>query len=753
MKKTIVLALSSFLVLPSLASPQLAAAERSTAETIQTEKQDSHLMKEANITKEQAIKIAKQAFQIPSNYKQTQVQFQAHEFRQARTTWTIHWDKQEEKAHAFIRITVDAQNGNVLAIHSSQNQSEDQASYPPELNRTEAKQVAEQYLEDTFPQKASQFIYDNAEDEHAKPPLQGNALYHFTFYQSVNGIPFQENYARISVNGDGEIINFNYQWLNDYSFPSKQDLLSKEAALARIKESLPLELQYQTIHGGAGILPRKENQEGQTKLVYAPDSNVRWFHAKSGEWITRSGKSFEPNSNNEATITESPAGEAPAEGKQLTSKQAEEHVKKLITLPTEAALMDVNYEESEHLNERAVWHLRWSDNNDNPALWINATVNAKTGELINFYQHSAKDNEKQANKISKEEAKSIAIKKLKQFIPYKTDKLALTHDERFYPSPSEQNHYRFRLERIHDGVPVVEQQTMITISAVNGELLEYHHNWEDTTFPSTDAAVSEEQAKDTFFELYNVKLQYVLTEHPYQENNETKQDVIPVYSLERIPTDEPIYLDAVEGAWISSDTGSPYQIEVNAEDIEGHWAEKELRLMVEYRALQPDTEGKIYPDKPITRGEMIKMLMLTQRPAHYYREMSTKYAEQSTFNDVSSGSPYHVYIEEAVRQGLIEGKAEDFHPNEKVSREELALLITKALGYDKLAQKDALFKLSFKDSEAINERGPVAIMQHLGIMNGVNGYFYPERKVTRAEAAKSYYQYLKERDNYTRNMW
>ena len=44
-------------------------------------------------------------------------------------------------------------------------------------------------------------------------------------------------------------------------------------------------------------------------------------------------------------------------------------------------------------------------------------------------------------------------------------------------------------------------------------------------------------------------------------------------------------------------------------DIDNHWAQNELQLMLDYQALDVK-DGKVNPDQTIKRGELVKMLVI-----------------------------------------------------------------------------------------------------------------------------------------------
>nr|WP_306813082.1 S-layer homology domain-containing protein [Paenibacillus soyae] len=122
-------------------------------------------------------------------------------------------------------------------------------------------------------------------------------------------------------------------------------------------------------------------------------------------------------------------------------------------------------------------------------------------------------------------------------------------------------------------------------------------------------------------------------------------------------------------------------------------------------------------------------------------------AEKSTasFADVAADSEYFAYVESALQQNLIDLGDGSFNPEGLVTRDEMAELIVRALGYNTLADYDHIFKSNFKDEAAIDNKGQAAIVVGLKIMSLSDGKFLPDKEVSRAEASIAFYRYLQKR--------
>lgn len=101
----------------------------------------------------------------------------------------------------------------------------------------------------------------------------------------------------------------------------------------------------------------------------------------------------------------------------------------------------------------------------------------------------------------------------------------------------------------------------------------------------------------------------------------------------------------------------------------------------------------------------------------------------STFADVASTHPLATYIAIAVREGWAHGADGRFYPDRAITRGEAALMLVRARG------------LSFKSAQAFPDtEGAVGAaagaLRDRGIVTGVNGRFAPNQPLLRGEAAK-----------------
>ncbi len=109
-------------------------------------------------------------------------------------------------------------------------------------------------------------------------------------------------------------------------------------------------------------------------------------------------------------------------------------------------------------------------------------------------------------------------------------------------------------------------------------------------------------------------------------------------------------------------------------------------------------------------------------------------AEGSFSDNQDTGRWYFRYIETALAHGVIQRDSERFRPEEPVTREEMAVMIIRSLGYDTLAGQ--LADLPGPFSDVTENRGYIIMAKDFGIINGVgNGIFKPYDSAKREEAA------------------
>lgn len=185
----------------------------------------------------------------------------------------------------------------------------------------------------------------------------------------------------------------------------------------------------------------------------------------------------------------------------------------------------------------------------------------------------------------------------------------------------------------------------------------------------------------------------------------------------------------------------PEQPEVTFNDIVGHWAEHAIIAAANQKLVRGYPDGTFKPDNPITRAEFTVMLVNGL-------QLDVK-AATLTFTDQDKiGSWAKQPIALAVQAGIVSGYPDGrFRPDAYITREEMALMIAKALGIE----FDVNLKTAFADDEEISywAKGAVEAIRQFGIVSGRGGNrFVPHETATRAEAVGMLLRLLEHQDNF-----
>jgi len=716
------------------------------------------------ITKEKAVALAKSYVSVPDDYKLQSVNLYSQN-RDATTNnvWNLTFVKTVNgKFKGSIDTSIDANSGSLIGFNTYVDDPGAKPSYPLKVNREQADGVARSFIAKISPKLKDQIQLDADYGADLKPPLNGQVRHSLRYNRLIDGLPFVDNYIMLDVDSEGRVMSYQVNWNNDLKVVPQKPGLTNEAALAKIREVAKPQLVY--------VVPYTSKQPRKPILSYELPSIT--LDAVTGE-VKTDGVSYWQLAKN--PVADKALGTKPAGGKSLTVKQAEEEVRKQFDVPSDVKQVRSSYNEYQDENSgitTATWNLSWTRmDGDKEIGSVQATVDSTTGAILNYGSYTWQGEEnKDAKRISYSDARSKALEVVKKQLPWLANQLYLNEpSEAELKRQSEQqtSDYYFNFARKVNGARVDYDNVNITIEAYKGNVRDYYGNISTFDYPaSAPSLIESNKAVDAWLNYYKLELTYVM-DSAYQLNGQpipeekyrlmvASGDIQPglnqsdaklnlVYRLVPKPIDEQVFLDAESGQWRNRETGDPASLEKPvATDISGHWAQRELELMTAYKALDIQ-DGKVRPNQVITRGELIKMLVLSINSGRQPRPYEMAATAGKAFSDVKSDSGYFVYVQNALELNLIDIGDGSFNPEGKVDRGEMAELIVRALGFNSLAAHSDLFKATFKDADQTKQKGQAAIVVGLGIMSLQDGKFAPERDVTRAEAATAFFRFLSAR--------
>lgn len=158
----------------------------------------------------------------------------------------------------------------------------------------------------------------------------------------------------------------------------------------------------------------------------------------------------------------------------------------------------------------------------------------------------------------------------------------------------------------------------------------------------------------------------------------------------------------------------------------GHWAAESVRKSTDLGLFQGVGGGRFGLGRPISRAAFVTALVRL----FGWEEVTPT----GRFTDVDKDSWYAAAIETAWANDALVSGAKTFRPEDDITREEMAVMIVRGLGYAPLAPTAAEMGVPFEDVTV--NKGFVAIAYDMGIISGVKeDVFAPNSTATREQAA------------------
>lgn len=162
-------------------------------------------------------------------------------------------------------------------------------------------------------------------------------------------------------------------------------------------------------------------------------------------------------------------------------------------------------------------------------------------------------------------------------------------------------------------------------------------------------------------------------------------------------------------------------------DMKNHWAKAEVTYLAQKGILSGFPDGSFGPDRDVTRAEFSKMLSVI---------LGIKENKDAAvrFADVGDADWYAPYVLALAENGIINGYDGKFLPNDAISRQDAAVMLERAAS---MQGKSFDGTVHFDDESQIADyaKSAVSSLSSAGIFKGYEGKFYPQDRLTRAEAA------------------
>ncbi|WDH82045.1 YcdB/YcdC domain-containing protein [Paenibacillus urinalis] len=712
---------------------EVSAAQVSVGEETALSITDSTIPKGAKISSETAHKNILKLFPELSKATLTSVQLGSNgSYPPAEEkVWDLSYSITRGNSTSSFSASVSSQTGEVLSAHLPEYLIQ-RGDSEEHISEEEAAEISAAFLHEAIPD-LKEGEYSSLENmDQGMNPLFGRTEYPFSYQLKVNGLPAVGNIVYISVNDSGEVTSYT-RMTGHSNYPSPVPKVTKEEAKKRFEESLDLQLAYVPVNYAYN------NGSKEYYLAYVPSN--------TGEVVVDAitGKAVDVYASGESDISildESlpkkdvsfePAAKPPARDEVVAL------LKNKFPSLKEYTAIDVSLNRSSQRGAvKKVWHVRFSHQKGNEVSDISTQVDAETGQVIDYseWYHSSTDNgDASIKEISKQAAKDQAAELVLSLVPNAVTELRLSQ------MISMEDGYNFVYSRYLNGLRVIGDNVNISMTK-SGQVNTFYTSLsaEIAQLPEVkEASISQEEAQAAYLDSTEMVLSY-------QESN-------PYYiTSEEIPPVKLVYMPSQGSAQLYSSkvidgtTGKLHEMyssganHTNAlvVDIAGHESEEVMQRMITHGVLVPDIEGKIEPERNITKGDWYTYLARALDP---HVQMSSYYSSNSAklFADIDMDSPYYFILNRLIEQGWVEADPEiAFAPNHSITRGQLSELIISMLQYDKLAKfyQQGNDLPSVADAAQIDNKGAASLAIRLGILPLIEGRFLPDRPVTVSEAAE-----------------
>lgn len=713
MKKVISLVLVLALVFSFF--PAALAADQPTAKI--------DLKKAIEIAKDK-LKLSTDGFDFNSEYS---------EGIDGKKAWHLSWSSKSGVGKEM-SVTIDADTGEVVNFYSYYPYTE--RPKIPKYSKEQALKTANDFINRLLPEKFKDFKLKESKWEENRDYNLFSDTYSFTYVRYVNGVPFLNNTISISVDKNTlSVRNYSFDW-EDKPFTDVKKAMSPEDAQKAFKDKLGVELSYSLIYSGYDQTPKPI-------LVYSFKNGNKPIDAVTGEVIeysdygiyySRDSKGLANTAKQESLSPQE--NKAVEDTSKLVSKEkATEELNKYLKLNDNYTLSSSNLYTGYPKGSNPVWSFSWNYQEDKADSYgyANGSVDAVTGQVKSFSisgsdYEPAKD---AVRKYTKETAKPIAEEFLKKIQP---EKFSLTEyrDNETKDDIEQQSTYNFNYIRKIDGIVCPSNSLSVSVSAYTGNISSFNVEWYNLDFPKADNVIGLDKAYSSVFNNLDFSLKYI-KQQDYYRSDIKKPDANGDIKLVYMPDTISNLIDAKTGNLLdnSGNVIKPANA-ASFTDIKGHWAENDISLLVELGVLEPEN-SLFKPKDNITQKDFIKLLMCSIDPGYK--------------NLPDTANKDDKYYEQAIQKKIIFPKEKS--PDKNVSRLDGAKFIIRALNLGYIADIKGLYSQKFADfkpgvkSPDYKYLGYVSLADGLKIITSSNNRFYPDKSISRAEAAVILVRFLK----------
>ncbi len=604
--------------------------------------------------------------------------------------YNLSWGNNNNENYEFVEVRYS--DGFIRNYSISKTNSNSQENKFPKFSIDDAMKIAEEFSEKVNPlQKDKIRVINN------NTAVIGARYYNFTLQRFENGYPVRDEVGSIRVDNEtGEVISYSMIFDTDAVFNLSGEILSDEQALKIYKNEFAPKLQYARYYN-------HQTKENKIYLEYISNENGKRIDAVTGEVIDFP-TNYRLYTYNGALKEESAADSSLGTGLSPAELENAEKIKGLISK-----------EDAEKIARRCTYlSLSDSEKLDKVSLYTyytdsdkyvynmsfgskSVTVDAQSGDVISFYKNGEYD------KDYTHDSENELIKANEAF-----DILAKGVKQEYNLAENENGNIRF--VRFVNNTEVSFDNIYFNFDD-NGELVSFSIDYtQNADFPTPDSILSSSEICDILKTEYTFSPMYAID----SEKNEGKLYYTFMEDYSEITFKKEPYSGKsinYKGDIVENSDRENFEYS----DISGHWAEKQIQKLAEYGI--GFAGGKLLGNNTITQKELVMLL--------------GKAFENSTEYDYVLG---RLLSEKIITK-------ENYSEDKAITRSDASVIFIRMLGAEEYARFEGIYTAPFADVSV--NKGYISLLKVLGVVSGdTDGYFYPNKLLTRAEALVMIYNYL-----------
>ncbi|ABR47688.1 hypothetical protein Amet_1492 [Alkaliphilus metalliredigens QYMF] len=719
---------------------------------------------DSNLSESQALELAKEYMEsfygenMEKEEFDTQASYRENWQNPEEYTWEIAFSRHSRDSYFHANVTIRDIDEKLMSIRKHSDYR-GEAVQIAKYTKEEAEKIAYNFIKDFKPDSMEQLIVGTSPHMRYYDHVNSSGLnpreYHIFYTRQENDIPVVGDGIQIGVNNaTGEVTSYSYNW-NEKELPAADATISAEEARGMFKEKLDFQLNYISVRDRSE--PYGEEIE-KVRLTYSPSFNGgSLIDATTGQMIDPVVTTKDKSKTVDISEKQRKQfGKLTSKTEQRTSEMTREEAVSLANQIFEEIYdgQEINIERTSYNSSmnygqggnRKTWDIQFGVK-DQYRLSGNVAIDALTGEVMRLNLHSwgireraMESGEEFTPEVEWEDAYDIAIEVVKTLFPEKLKDLDYEqtyHEQIHYYNDMKiiNPEYSFNFERVENHIPYRDNSINVSIDSSTGMLQRVFYRWNDVQLPETQKILDKQDLMDVYMQQSKAELSY----STIRDREANGQDIKLVYV--NSPNNSVIHqnIDAHTGMlldWNGQEVDKEDgEIQDITKKIQGHWAEKELKIMVANGVI--DLEKFDVGDK-MTKNEIIKMMV----KAVGYEMYGGQNLEELKFIDVDSKDDYYNYLQAATMYQFIENEQKIFDGYNTVSRENLAEMLIKMTTLEKAATIEGIYTLPVEDIEAIDKEkiGHIAILHGLEIMKSEGERYNPQEAVTLEEAAVSIYR-------------